>query len=123
MQRGKSDFGKDVKNIRHKSAHCLRHLKKCGANVVLQTPPWSVEQLEETIKQGPHKSSKEHAEFLRKESLHLAQKGFWTVLPWRLVKKHKRMLRISPVSVVPQHARRPWLAVDCTAVLTSTAKH
>jgi hypothetical protein len=79
MQRGKSDFRKDVKNINHKSARYLHHLKKRGANVVLQTPPWSIERLEETIKRGPHKSSKEHAEFLRKELLDFVQKGFWTI--------------------------------------------
>jgi hypothetical protein len=114
-RRGKSDFGNNVKNIKHKSARYLHHLKKRGANVVLQTPPWSIERLEETIKRGPHKSSEEHAEFLREELLDFVQKGFWTILPWRLVKKYKRMLRIlriSPMGVVPQRARRPRLIVD-----------
>jgi hypothetical protein len=109
-RRGKSDFGNNVKNIKHESARCLHHIKKRGANVVLQTPPWSIKRLEETIKRGPHKSSEEHAEFLREELLDFVQKGFWTMLPWRLVKKHKRMLRIlrmSPVGVAPQRARRP----------------
>jgi hypothetical protein len=114
-RRGKSDFGLNVKNIKHKAARYLHHLKKRGANVVLQTPPWSLDRLEETIKRGPHKSSEEHAEFLREELLDFVQKGFWTILPWRLVKKYKRMLRIlriSPMGVVPQRARRPRLIVD-----------
>ena len=113
-RRGKSDFGK-VKGLKHKAARYLQHLKKRGANVVLKTPPWSVERLEETIKRGPHKSSDEHAEFLREELLDFVEKGFWTILPWRLVKKYKRMLkilRISPMGVVPQRARRPRLIVD-----------
>jgi hypothetical protein len=104
-----------VKKLKHKSARYLQHLKKRGANVVLTTPPWSVERLEATIKRGAHKSSEEHAEFLREELLDFVQKGFWTILPWRLVKKYKRLmkiLRISPMGVVPQRARRPRLIVD-----------
>jgi hypothetical protein len=115
LRRGKSDFGSGVKNIKHKAARYLHHLEKRGANVVLKTPPWSLERLEETIKRGPHKSSEEHAAFLREELLDFVQKGFWTILPWRLVKKYKRMLRIlriSPMGVVPQRARRPRLIVD-----------
>ena len=115
LRRGKSDFGRNVKKIKHKAARYLHHLEKRGANVVLKTPPWSLERLEETIKRGPHKSSEEHAEFLREELLDFVQKGFWSILPWRLVKKYKRMLRIlriSPMGVVPQRARRPRLIVD-----------
>jgi hypothetical protein len=114
IRRRKSDFGRDVKNINHKAGRYLDHLKRRGANVALQTPPWSLERLEETIKRGPHKSSEEHAEFLREELLDFVQKGFWTILPWRLVKKYKRMLRIlriSPRGVAPQRARRPRLTV------------
>jgi hypothetical protein len=115
IRRGKSDFGLDVKNVNHKAGRYLDHLKKQGANVALQTPPWSLERLEETIKRGPHKSSEEHSEFLFEELLDFVPKGFWTTLPWRLVKKCKRMLRIlrtSPMGVVPQRARRPQLTVD-----------
>ena len=114
LRRGKSDFG-EVKKIKHKASRYLQHLKERGANVVLQTPPWNLKRLEETIKRGPHKSSEEHAEFLREELLDFVQKGFWTILPWRLVKKYKRLLhklRISPMGVVPQRARRPRLIVD-----------
>jgi hypothetical protein len=75
IRRGKSDFGRDIKNVNHKAGRYLDHLKKRGANVVLQTPPWSLERLEETIKRGPHKSSEEHAEFLREELLFFVQWG------------------------------------------------
>ena len=115
LRRGKSDFGRNVKKIKHKAARYLHHLEKRGANVVFKTPPWSLERLEETIKRGPHKSSEEHAEFLREELLDFVQKGFWSILPLRLVKKYKRMLRIlriSPMGVVPQRARRPRIIVD-----------
>jgi hypothetical protein len=115
MRRGASDFNPNVRKIPHKSARYLDHLHKRGANVVLQTPPWNLERLEATLKQGPHKSSEQHAAFLREELLDFVQKGFWTILPWRLVKKYKRLLRllrISPMGVVPQRSRRPRLIVD-----------
>ena len=91
--------------MKHKASYYLQHLKERGTNMVLQTPPWNLKRQEETIQRGPHKSSKEHAEFLRKELLDFVQKGFWTILPWRLVKKYKRLLRvlrISPMGAVHQ---------------------
>ena len=42
LRRGKSDFGRKVKKIKHKAARYLHHLKERGANVVLKTPPWSL---------------------------------------------------------------------------------
>lgn len=54
---------------------------------------------------------------MRQELLDFAQKGFWTVSPWPLVKTHKRMLRIlkiSPMDIVPQQARRCQFIVNCS---------
>ena len=81
LRRGESDFG-DVKKVKHKASRCLQHIKERGAsNMVLKTPPWNLKGLEETIQRGPHKSSEEHAEFLREVLLDFVQKGFWTILP------------------------------------------
>jgi hypothetical protein len=81
----------------------------------LRTSPWTEQQREETLKRGPHKSSNEHADFLREELLDFVQKGFWMVLPYRLLKKYKHLITnlcISPMGVVPQRARRPRIIVD-----------
>ena len=43
--------------------------------------------------------------------LEFVQKGFWVLLPYRLVKKLRR-LRLSPLGIVPQRDRRPRLIVD-----------
>jgi hypothetical protein len=83
--------------------------------VTLWTPPATIEELEDKMKQGPHKSAVEYADFLREELLDFVQKGFWMVLPYRLLKQHKeliRNMRISPMGVVPQRARRPRVIVD-----------
>jgi hypothetical protein len=90
-------------------------LRKRGANVTLSTPPATIEELEDKMKRGPHNSAVEYADFLREELLDFVQKGFWMVLPYRLLKQHKeliRNMRISPMGVVPQRARRPRVIVD-----------
>jgi hypothetical protein len=65
---GKSGLG-NVKKVRHTSVWYLHHLKKRGANVVLQTLPWSVEKLKTTIKRAPHKFAKEHSSATRYSTL------------------------------------------------------
>jgi hypothetical protein len=66
---------------------------------------------------GPHKSAVEHMEFLWEELLDFVQKGFWMILPLTLLKKYPQLyknLRISPMGVVPQRARRPRIIVNCS---------
>jgi hypothetical protein len=43
--------------------------------------------------------------------LEFAHSGFWTLLPYRLV-KHMPNLRLSPLGIIPQRDRRPRLIVD-----------
>ena len=43
--------------------------------------------------------------------LDFVQKGYWFLLPYRLV-KHLKHLRLSPLGVVPQRERRPRLIID-----------
>jgi hypothetical protein len=71
--------------------------------------------MEDTIKQGPHKSANEYADFLREEHLDFVQKGFWMVLPYKLLVKHialRKRHRISPMGVVPQRAWCPRIILD-----------
>jgi hypothetical protein len=53
----------------------------------------------------------EHVDFIRDEMADFESKGFWTVLPYELV-KHLRGLHLSPLGCVPQRGRRPCLIVD-----------
>ena len=114
-RRKRSNFNPQVRRLRHKAARLLDHLHKRGANVTLATPPWDNDRLEATLERGPHKSAAEYVEFLREELLDFVQKGFWMILPIRLLKKFKKLyksLRVSPMGVVPQRARRPRIIVD-----------
>jgi hypothetical protein len=114
-RRKQSDFHPGVKDLPHKAARFLDHLRKRGANVTLATPPWDEERMDKMMERGPHQSAEKHVEFLREELLDFVKKGFWTILPYRLLKKHKKLLRslrISPMGVVPQRDRRPRIIVD-----------
>jgi hypothetical protein len=114
-RRGRSDFSSGMLDLPHKASTFLHHLKHHGATVSLSTPPSDKKRMEDTIKRGPHKSANEYAEFLREELLDFVQKGFWMVLPYKLLAKHpmlRERLRISPMGVVPQRARRPRIIVD-----------
>jgi hypothetical protein len=100
-------FTPKVKTLCHKAARLLNHLKERGASVILSTPPWTDRQRTETMRRNPHKSAVKYVDFLHDELLDFVKKGFWMVLPCRLLKKHKRLIQnlcISPMGVVPQRA-------------------
>jgi hypothetical protein len=114
-QRQRSDFSSGVRQIPHKAARLLDHLRKRGANVSLKPPPLTDGARDEKMQREPHKSAVAHADFLREELLNSVRKGFWMVLPYKLLKKYKKLLRnmrISPMGVVPQQARQPRIIVD-----------
>jgi len=50
---------------------------------------------------------------VRTELAEFVERGYWTVLPYRLA-QHLPNLRLSPLGVVPQRERKPRLIVDLT---------
>lgn len=112
------DLAPGVGRLPHPARHLLKHLRDRGAPVTVATEPWSMDRKDEAIARGPHKSATEHAEFVRGEFVDFVNKGFWTVLPYRLV-KHIQNLRLSPLGVVPQRNRRPRLIVDLSFYLVN----
>ena len=109
--RGRKRLSRKAKRLRHRAASYLEKLRRHGAQAKLSGPAWSAEQLEACVARGPHKSAVEHSEFVRDEMADFCDKGFWTVLPFNLVKDLPN-LRLSPLGVVPQRDRRPRLIVD-----------
>ena len=63
---------------------------------------------------GSHASATQYYDFLRTEMADMARLGYWTVLPYRLVRLLLRRLRLSPAGVVPQCDRRPRTIIDYT---------
>jgi len=117
--RGRGDLRGDSSLLQgHPATELLLRMKECGVPAVMTTEPWSDELLDERVARGSHKSCDDHLGFLREELLDFVQKGFFTVLPYRLLKdlrRHKkgfRHLRVSPMGVVPQRDRRPRIIID-----------
>ena len=96
---------------RHTALVLLSSCAKDGVPVVTSAAPWSEKLLAQRVKRGSHQSCKEHKPFLREEMLDFVNKGFFTLLPWRLVKDPPG-LRVSPLGIIPQRERRPRLTVD-----------
>jgi hypothetical protein len=101
-----------VKCLHHCAAAYLNHLCWLSAQAKVSGPTWSLEQLEECVARvGPHSSAKEYAAFVHEEMANFCDKGFWTVLPFDLV-KDLRNLWLSPLNIIPQCEQCPWLNVD-----------
>ena len=96
----------EVARLNHPAARLLHLYKQKGVPVVLKTEPWSLARKSAALARGPHKSAKEHIEFLREEYASMMKKGHWTLLPAQLL-MHQPDLRLSPLGVVPQVGRRP----------------
>ena len=111
--RGRTQMADGVGNIPHKAARLLDYLRRKGAGVVMQTPPWTAAQIHHAALRGSHKSAREHAEFVCEELLEFCAQGYWLALPLSEV-QHWERLRLSPLGVVPQRDRRPRLIVDYT---------
>jgi hypothetical protein len=114
-RRGKSDITPGIEHLPHPAARLLRHLQKQGASVTLKSDHWDEALIESTIARGPHKSAHEYAEFLREEMTDFVKKGYWIVLPYKALRNQRKqfkLLRVNPMGVVPQRARRPRLIVD-----------
>jgi Reverse transcriptase (RNA-dependent DNA polymerase). len=98
-------------HINHPAKRLLLSYKKQGVPAKVTTPRWSPERIRQAIARGPHRSCREHTEFLSEEFVSMIQKGQWTILPFSAVKEFVN-LRISPPGVVPQRDRRPRWIVD-----------
>jgi hypothetical protein len=109
--RNRGDLRPVIKNSRHPAIELLKYLGKHGTPVLMHTPPWSTELRKEQLDRGSHKSCDEHFCFLREEMMEFALSGFWTLLPFRLVKDMANLC-ISPLGIIPQRDRRARLIAD-----------
>ena len=106
-KRGRGDIG--LLDKPHPANRLLKHYKHHGAPVRLSTPDWTMDQLIESVKRGPHKSCNAHVDFLQEEFIDMIKKGQWVVLPFSVAKTLPG-LRLSPAGAVEQRDRRPrWI--------------
>ena len=109
--RGRGDLDVQPSVQRHPAYNLLKQVQHNGVPVVLTSKPWSKNTRNKRMKRGSHQSCQEHLDFLREEMLDFVKKGFWTLLPYRLL-QHLPQLRLSPLGIIPQRDRRPRLIVN-----------
>jgi hypothetical protein len=112
-KRGRSDWGELHLARSHAAHRILTHYKAHGAPVTLADKPWTQDERDKAMAQGPHKSAYEGIEFLRDDMSDMVDKSFWMVIPYATVRELPG-LRVSPIGVVPQPNRRPRPIVDYT---------
>jgi hypothetical protein len=111
--RGPSLLSTAVQHLPHPAASFLNNIRLDGVPVTMSGDEWTPEKLRDVVRRGPHKSAKDHATFVREEMASFAEQGFWVVLPLHEVEDRK-LLRLSPLGVVPQRDRRPRIINDLT---------
>jgi hypothetical protein len=79
--------------------------------VVMRGPAWTHHEVTDRLHRGSHKSTHEQVDFVCDKIADFANKGFWTVLPYKLA-KHLCGLRLSPLGCVPQRGQQPRLIVN-----------
>ena len=97
----------------HPASPLLDDLCTYGAPATFSTPPWTVEQNDAAVARGCHKSATDYQGFLEQEMVDFINKGYYVVLPYKIVRLMEN-LRICPIGVVPQRDRRPRPISDYT---------
>lgn len=110
---GRSYLASTIDDIQHPAKHLLQHYRDHGVPVLVHPDDWCPNKIQECLKRGAHPSAVEHKDFLRDEMSDFADRGFWAILPYELVKDLPN-LKLSPAAVKPERERRPRLLVDHT---------
>jgi len=77
-----------------------------------KAPPWLLAHKDANMQRGSHPSAKHlFAEFLQEEMIDMSARKYWTVVPYKSVRRLPG-LKISPAGVVPQRNRRPRTIID-----------
>ena len=100
--RGRTHVSPNVDRLPHPAAPMLHRLHRHGAPVVTTTPPWSLKRRDAAMARGSHASTRQYYEFLCTEMADMARLGYWTVIPYRLICRLLKRLRLSPAGVIPQ---------------------
>ena len=101
-----------IHTLPHSATPYLDRLRRTGVPVLTVHPPWTTLQRDQAVARGPHASAAAiHREFLCTEMLDMVRRRYWTVLPYRAVRRLPSV-KVAPFGVVPQRDRRPRPIVD-----------
>ena len=110
-RRGRSYIKSDVGQVKHPAAKFLDDLRIHGVPAKAATPEWTLEEHDNKFYRGAHATAEMHKAFVREEMAEFIECGYWTVLPYRLV-RHLPGLRVSPLGVKEERERKPRLVCD-----------
>ena len=109
--RGRSYLSPNLQEVDHPAIPLLREWRDHGVPVQTTSSEWTLEQKNECIRRGCHKSATEHSAFLREEFSEFIESKFWIVLPYDLV-KDEPALQLSAAAVKEERDRKPRLISD-----------
>ena len=109
--RGRPYLHENVKDIDHPAAPFLEDLRTNGVPAKSTAPPLEPKERDNQFWRGAHASAEMNRAFVREEMAEFIECGYWTVLPYRLVKDLPG-LRISPLGVKEERERKPRLVCD-----------
>jgi len=110
-QHGPPHLQPGLEDLPLEAAPYLSALFHHGAPVLLDEPEWSPEKRQQAIEQGCHYSATKHKEFIASEMCDFAEDGFWTLLPYDLIKDLPGV-RLSPAQIKEENDRRPRFIAD-----------
>jgi hypothetical protein len=107
LRRGKGDFWSLDNAITLPATYCCTISIGGHPSSFLRRPGhWTRSQVNDAIKQGPHRSCNEYVDFLEEEFVDMIQKGQVVILPASVAKQLPN-LRISPQGSFPKAADAP----------------
>lgn len=111
--RGRAYISEDVQDISHPAAEFLEDLRIHGVPAKADDAEWTLEERDERFNRGAHVTAEMNRAFVREEMAEFMECGYWTVLPYHLVRDLPG-LRISPLGAKEERERRPRLICDHT---------
>ena len=111
--RGRPYLAETVKDIPHPAAAFLDDLRQHGVPAKANDPEWTPKERDDKFQRGAHVSAEMNKAFIREEMAEFMECGYWTVLPYHLVRLLPG-LRVSPLGVKEERARKARLICDHT---------
>ena len=109
--RGESYLSPKLHEVDHPAAALLTQWRDEGVPAESTSEPWSLQQKDECVQRGCHISAKLHSDFIREEMVGFIEDGFWTVLPYSIVRGYEE-LQIWPGAIKEERDRKPRLLCD-----------
>ncbi len=109
--RKRASIRENVRELPHPAAPLLDELRSPGARGEFTTAPWTFQEKDDAVAMNGYRSTHGYLGFLENEMVDMIKKGYWVVLPYRLVRNMEN-LRLSQAGIIPQRDRRPRLIVD-----------